>query len=62
MAVTLLFVCGAALHGQAPALHLPPLDRVLPARAEAIYQSLAARVEAALRGDFQARLFELTAD
>jgi aminopeptidase YwaD len=37
----------AAVHGQAPALHLPALDRVLPPRAEAIYQSLAPRVETA---------------
>jgi hypothetical protein len=47
----LCFLCllcirtGAA--DQAPTPHLPPLDRVLPPRAEAIYQSLAARMEIA---------------
>src|ERR687892_52110 len=36
----------AALATQnAPMLHLPPLDRALPPRAEAIYQAIAPRVE-----------------
>jgi aminopeptidase YwaD len=37
---------GVSAAGQAPApLHLPPLDRVLPARAESIYKVLAPRVD-----------------
>ncbi len=37
-------------HAQVP-FHLPPLDRVLPARAEAIYRELAARVDAKVAMD-----------
>src|SRR5262245_19894802 len=37
-------VLAAALGGSAVP-HLPPLDRVLPARVEAIYQALAPRVD-----------------
>jgi hypothetical protein len=36
---------GVALHAQAPAPHLPPLDRALPDRAEAIYRAIARRVD-----------------
>ena len=37
---------GAALPAQnAPALHLPPLDRVLPPRAETIYRAIAPRID-----------------
>ncbi len=39
-----------AAHAQ-PALHLPPLDRFLPPRAEAIYQELARRVDAKVAMD-----------
>src|SRR5262245_28909543 len=44
--VALLTVAAPALVGQSPApLHLPPLDRALPARAETIYQALSGRVD-----------------
>ena len=36
---------------QTPPLHLPPLDRVLPPRADGIYQQLAARVDPAVAMD-----------
>ena len=36
---------GALLHAQAAAPHLPPLDRSLPARVEAVYQAVAPRVD-----------------
>ena len=35
----------AAVSAQTPPYHLPPLDRVLPPRAEAIYQAIAPRVD-----------------
>src|SRR5262245_27892040 len=58
-----LVAAGAlVLHGQSPSLHLPPLDRSLPPRAEAIYQSLAPRVETAPAVDtvsFMAPLWRL---
>jgi hypothetical protein len=38
----------AAAQAQNAPLHLPPLDRVLPARAEAIYQAIAPRVDTAV--------------
>lgn len=34
----------AAVVRQQPALHLPPLDRVLPARVQALYGAVAPRV------------------
>src|SRR5687768_10148314 len=44
----MLAAAGAAVHAGQPAasLHLPPLDRVLPARAESIYAAVATRVDA----------------
>jgi aminopeptidase YwaD len=43
---TFLVALGATVAGtQTPALHLPPLDRVLPPRAEEIYRLLAPRVD-----------------
>jgi aminopeptidase YwaD len=48
-------------HGQAP-LHLPPLDRALPPRAESIYQQLKERVDASVAMDiveFMAPLWRL---
>jgi hypothetical protein len=47
---------------QDAALHLPPLDRVLPARAEALYQAIAARVDTKVAMDtvtFMAPLWRL---
>jgi aminopeptidase YwaD len=45
--VTLCVVVGLVASGRAqPALHLPPLDRVLPPRAENIYRELSSRVDA----------------
>jgi hypothetical protein len=38
-------LAGAALHAQTAAPHLPPLDRALPARVEAIYQTVSPRVD-----------------
>jgi aminopeptidase YwaD len=48
-------------HGQSPR-HLPPLDRALPSRAEAIYQQLKERVDASVAMDvvqFMAPLWRL---
>ena len=45
--VLVLVGVSAGVHGQAPPVHLPPLDRWLPPRAEAIYESLAPRIETA---------------
>jgi aminopeptidase YwaD len=45
LTLALVVVLGATAHGQEPRLHLPPLDRVLPPRAEAIYQALAPRID-----------------
>lgn len=47
---------------QEAALHLPPLDRVLPARAEALYQAIAPRVDTKVAMDtvtFMAPLWRL---
>ena len=43
-------VCGVALSAQAPP-HLPPLDRLLPARAEAVYVAVTPRVDATVAMD-----------
>ena len=43
-------VLALTTHAQ-PQLHLPPLDRVLPARAEAIYQAMSMRVDPAIAMD-----------
>ena len=48
LALLLVVTFCAGVHGQAPRPHLPPLDRVLPPRAEAIYQALVPRVETAV--------------
>ena len=45
-----IVLLGISANGQAPP-HLPPLDRSLPPRAEAIYQQLAGRVEARVAMD-----------
>ena len=53
---------GAAVRARTPALHLPPLDRVLPPRAEAIYRAIAPRVDTRVAMDivtFMAPLWRL---
>jgi aminopeptidase YwaD len=62
--VIVLAACAvASLDGQpAPAPHLPPLDRVLPPRAEDIYRAIAPRVDARVAMDivtFMAPLWRL---
>jgi hypothetical protein len=61
--VTLLVVIGLGAQGRAQtALHLPPLDRSLPPRAEAIYRELSQRIDAKVAMDvatFMAPLWRL---
>lgn len=45
--IAVLLVAATSLRAQ-PALHLPPLDRVLPARAEVIYTAVAPRIDTAV--------------
>src|SRR5262245_29690941 len=47
----LVYSCVVALQAQAPAPHLPPLDRALPPRAEAIFAILAPRVDTGVAVD-----------
>jgi hypothetical protein len=44
--LVIVIILGGVVGAQEVRLHLPPLDRVLPARAETIYQAMAARVDA----------------
>jgi len=43
--LVLLLACATLAPAQSPSPHLPPLDRVLPPRAETIYQALAPRID-----------------
>jgi aminopeptidase YwaD len=45
LVVSLIAVLAAIAVAQPPALHLPPLDRVLPPRAESVYQQIASRID-----------------
>ncbi len=61
LTVALLLLCAPAPTAQTP-FHLPPLDQVLPPRAEAIYRRLAATTEAKVAMDvvtFMAPLWRL---
>jgi hypothetical protein len=44
--LVIVIILGGVVGAQEVRLHLPPLDRVLPARAETIYRAMAARVDA----------------